>query len=103
MEIEVKRMDYKELIDKLREDALYHKNNSNEPKAKYFEVIATAIETLLEEREALMKLVYGKCEVCINRRKCLFDDVARTKCALNKCCDWEWRGPTPHDRERKER
>lgn len=98
-------MDYKELIDKLREDALYHKNCSNEPKAKYFEVIATAIETLLEERESAIKLLrkINWCSGCahfMGLKGCADND-------MDVCCNeddhYQFCGPTTTDRERTER
>lgn len=96
-------MDYKELIEY---NALIEDMRAAADVTGVCEVelndAATAIETLLAEREALMELIYGKCELCINRRKCLFDDEARRDCALNKCRNWQWRGPAPPDRQQAE-
>lgn len=94
-------MDYKELIDKLREDSMYHKNNSNDAKAKYFEVIATAIETLLAERDTAVGMLRGECHACKHNvgwhnvgkcRTCIHETAAAI---IPKCqCDdnWEWHG-----------
>ena len=59
---------------------------------------ATAIETLLAEREAAMEDLRGRCDICKHRRVCLFDEQHRIGCANSKRGHWEWSGPTPPDR-----
>lgn len=93
-------MDYKELIDRLRRDPFIPSGIG--------ESAATAIETLLTERDAAVEDLRGMCWCCANGEKyenglpfsrattCEymreFGAVARSggKC---KCSHWQWRGP----------
>lgn len=62
------------------------------------------IETLLAEREAAVEEMHGRCSKC----KHFFSGILRSPCKY--CCReggavdyWEWRGPTPHDRQKTEK
>lgn len=48
---------------------------------------ATAIETLLAERDAAVEELRGECRVCEHRGECLFND----QCGNGS--NWQWRGP----------
>lgn len=89
-------MDYKELIETLRDE-------SNCDVLDYIEDAAAAIETLLAEREALMGQIRGHCIHCANARKCYYtDDKTMCDCARNNLRHWQWRGPTLPDRQKTE-
>lgn len=79
-------MDCKELIEQLRDE-----NNCNV--LDYIEDAATAIETLLAERDAAVEDLKGRCGVCKHRRVCLVDEQHRNGCAVSNRGHWEWRGP----------
>lgn len=83
-------MDYKELIELLRE-----KNNCDV--LDYVDDAATAIETLLEERDAAVEDLKGRCGVCKHRGVCLFDEQHRIGCAVSNGGHWEWCGPQKGD------
>lgn len=67
-------MDYKELIEPLRD-------KSNCDVLDYVDDAATAIETLLEERDAAVEDLKGRRGVCKHRRVCLVDEQHRNGCA----------------------
>lgn len=71
-------MDYKELIKKLRE--------KDGCRCECLRA-ATAIETLLAERDAAVEELRGECRVCEHRGECLFND----QCGNGS--NWQWRGP----------
>lgn len=85
-------MDYKELIEKLREADGCHCECS---------LAAIAIETLLEEREAAVRDLTSVCED--NPDVCQLCKHFPCTESHGRCIGWQWRGPTPTDRERKER
>lgn len=80
-------MDYKELIRKLRK-----KDGCN---CECLEA-ATAIETLLAERDALMKDVV-RCDTCLHVKECYFNELRRADCAQSNRGHWKWRGPKKGD------
>lgn len=88
-------MDYKELIDKLRDSTDRWKQGAPLTLTEELRLqdalreAATAIETLLEERDDLRNQC---CETCkFNRRTA----VSCIECFFNGGCwyNWEWRGP----------
>lgn len=85
-------MDFKELIDRLRGFIYWSEEHYHYIHPVIFDEAATAIETLLAEREALMEQIRGKCDLCENRRKCLFDANERQVCAVNRRSKWKWCG-----------
>lgn len=50
-------MDYKELIERSRRNAQCYESSGNYTMAEYYETIASAIETLLAERDAAVEIV----------------------------------------------
>lgn len=87
-------MDYKELIEQLKHCKSY------KPKYELQRTMleaATAIETLLAERDAAVEDLKGRCGVCKHRRVCLFDEQHRIGCAVSNRGHWEWRGPQKGD------
>ena len=78
-------MDYKELIEQLRDE-------SNCDVLDYVDDAADAIETLLAERDSVMKDLHGDCD------KCRYFGLS-----AHPCCHcyinggmfdyWQWRGP----------
>lgn len=101
-------MDYKEMIERVK----YYGNNYATGGNLGREIdgtdhllleAATAIETLLAEREAAVEDLRGRCDICKHRRVCLFDEQHRIGCANSKRGHWQWRGPTPPDRQQTER
>ena len=76
-------MDYKELISKLRK-----KDGCN---CECLDA-ATAIETLLAERDALMKDVV-RCDTCLHVKECYFNELRRSDCAQSNRGHWKWHGP----------
>lgn len=80
-------MDYKELIERLKHCKSY------KPKHELQRTMldaATAIETLLAEREAAMKdLRRTGCDTCEHRKDC----YPCSKCMNGSC--WEWHGLMP--------
>lgn len=97
-------MDYKELIKQFRDESTFQRDRfSRFVLADELEAAATAIETLLAEREAAIEdLRLIGCEAC---------KYQRLEAFKSPCCEcietgsqsdfWEWRGPTPPDREQK--
>lgn len=74
-------MDYEKLIKRLRKYADFG------AKLVVCEDAATAIETLLAERDAAVEELRGECRVCEHRGECLFND----QCGNGS--NWQWRGP----------
>lgn len=87
-------MDYKELIYRLR-----YKMVCSDDIAE----AATAIETLLAEREAVVAEMHGRCIKCKHFSVGILDYPC-TDCRYEGGANdhWQWRGPTPPDRERTE-
>lgn len=79
-------MDYKELIRILRDE-------DRGDVLDWVDDAADAIETLLAERDALLTVSHGKCELCANFADCRSDARARIDCLSNLCKNWKWRGP----------
>lgn len=76
-------MDYQELIEWLR----------TAPKYKLIcNDAADAIETMLAERDALMKDA-TRCETCLHAKECYFNEQRRNDCAKSNRGHWKWRGP----------
>lgn len=96
-------MDYKELIENLKKVTAGLQEDDAPKCAAVCEEAANTIETLLAEREAAMEDLRGRCDICKHRRVCLFDKQHRIGCANSKRGHWQWRGPTPHDRQQAER
>lgn len=97
------KMDYKELIEQLRKHHQSWAAYRDLELAHDLEDAITAIETLLAEREAAVEEIHGRCSKC----KHFFSGILRTPCKY--CCReggavdyWEWRGPTPHDRQKED-
>lgn len=88
-------MDYKELIDILRKTASCYDYNCYGSCYECYHCIsaATAIETLLAERDSLLKTSYGRCELCTNWQECQADAETRVGCQINRCHNWKWHGP----------
>ena len=87
-------MDCKELIEQLKHCKSY------KPKYELQRTMleaATAIETLLAERDAAVEDLKGMCGVCKHRGVCLFDEQHRIGCAVSNRGHWEWRGPQKGD------
>lgn len=78
-------MDYKELIRRLRA--------SNRDAIVSSDEAATAIETLLAERDAAVEQIRGECYHCANVRKCYSGGEMMRDCARNNRRNWQWRGP----------
>lgn len=76
-------MDYKKLINRLR----YSRVCSDD-----IAEAADAIETLLAERDALMKDAI-RCETCLHVKECCFNELRRIDCAQSNRGHWQWRGP----------
>lgn len=78
-------MDYKELINKLR----YSRVCSDD-----IAEAATAIETLLAERDAAMKFIPKVCSACKHwdAGECNAP-IAGGECVFNLRQAWQWRGP----------
>lgn len=108
MEIEVKKMDYKELIERLKECA----EKCKQGKVFGREAIEAedtilddvdAIKALLAEREVAVRNLTEVCEdnpdVChlCKHLPCVGKD------GNGRCLGWQWHGLTPIDRERMER
>lgn len=102
-------MDYKELAKELRDEAQWQNINFTfSTVAKELYAAATAIETLLAERDAAVEDLRGRCWCCVHGKPwepagplskltgcdhlSEFGVLARGggKC---KCPHWEWRGP----------
>lgn len=89
-------MDYKELIDVLRTTASTRESNCYE--CSHCLEAATAIETLLAERDAMLRDLanYGSCCLCAHSA---FNNKGIERCKLAESCDhppkrnWQWRGP----------
>lgn len=85
-------MDYKELIRLLRDE-------SNCDVLDYIDDAATAIETLMAEREAALSKCRGECDECAHADRDA-DDFPCCDCCY-ACMDWDksdhwkWRGPIP--------
>ena len=86
-------MDYKELIEKLR-----NKCGCN---CECLQA-ATAIETLLAERDAAVNLLHGACYACINKEThyykepcslCKWGGMRHTVPIAKLQDSWKWRGP----------
>lgn len=91
-------MDYKELVKNLREEAVHQRVVfGTHGVSCQLEGAADAIETLLAERDALLTVSHGKCELCANFEKCQSDAKARVDCLANYCRNWQWRGPQKRD------
>lgn len=78
-------MDYKELIKKLRE--------KDGCRGECLQA-ATAIETLLAERDAAVKELHGRCSKCKHFSSGLLEFPC-TDCRFERGTSdhWEWRGP----------
>lgn len=76
-------MDYKKLINRLR----YSRVCSDD-----IAEATDAIETLLAERDALMKDAI-RCETCLHVKECCFNELRRIDCAQSNRGHWQWRGP----------
>lgn len=83
-------MDYKELIELLRD-------KSNCDVLDYVDDAATAIETLLEERDAAVEIISRGEKRC---RACIYNDHGIRDFPCCRCREtggmtdyWEWRGP----------
>lgn len=79
-------MNYQEVIIYLK--ILGRQSGSSIP-----QIAINAIETLLEERDELMKELHGHCDVCANKRLCYVDKNQARECALSDRGLWKWRGP----------
>lgn len=80
-------MDYKELIERLNAYSAKHQRHGG-----ITAEAADAIETLLAERDALMKDVV-RCDTCLHVKECYFNELRRTDCANSNRGHWKWRGP----------
>lgn len=81
-------MDYEELIRRL--------DDCGEFDGDLLDDAAEAIETLLEERGALMKDVV-RCDTCLHVKECYFNELRRTDCAKSNRGHWKWRGQAKGD------
>lgn len=85
-------MDYKELIKRLRVYDYWTGESDINSHPLICDEAATAIETLLAERDALMKDVV-RCDTCLHVKECYFNELRRTDCANSNRGHWKWRGP----------
>lgn len=81
-------MDYKELIRRL--------DDCGEFDGDLLDAAAEAIETLLAERNALMKDAV-RCETCLHVKECSFNKLRVEDCAQSNRGHWKWRGPKKED------
>ena len=94
-------MDYKELI-KLSKKAAAEWQGTHEyyQAATLITALCEATETLLVEREAAVADLTSSCgdsgDAC---HLCKYQPCAQK---YGRCIGWEWRGPTPPDREQPE-
>lgn len=85
-------MEYKELIDVLR-------NQELRVVLEYIDDAATAIETLLAERNAAIKSLHGRCGECKHHES----GTSRFPCdacsirGTGLIDRWQWRGPQKED------
>lgn len=88
-------MDYKELIDVLR---------NQEPRVvlEYIDDAATAIETLLAERDAAVEDLRGECRCCTHNTgwhnvgkcaTCFHETRSMPLQGFKRVDNWEWSGP----------
>lgn len=87
-------MDHKELIRQLRAEADSIRESDRNAWAAGYEQAATAIETLLEEREAASRYIPRGCSTCQwwEAGHCTIANKA-AKCGLEFRELWKWRGP----------
>lgn len=100
-------MDYKELIERMRRvDCVYA--NGGVLQAAIAKEAATAIETLLAERDAAIEMLRGECRACKhnvgwhNVGKCCTctHETAGPLIPKEQCDDnWKWRGPQKGDEQ----
>lgn len=96
-------MDYKELIERLKKQGSITTCKTRTICNDCSDA-ATAIETLLAEREAAVEYIPKNCNTC----RYWYDGGCVAPLELFGGCDfgvrqaWQWRGPTPPDRERTE-
>lgn len=87
------KVDYKELIDQFRGEALFQRTHkSNFIIADELECAATAIETLFSENQALLEIVesLSPCSCCIHTVA-----ITGVECPYGSNClgqYWKWRG-----------
>lgn len=98
------KMDYKEMIEQLRKHHQSWAAYRDLELAHALEDAITAIETLLAEREAAVEEMHGRCSKCKHFSVGILDYPCadcRYECGAND--HWQWRGPTPPDRQKEER
>lgn len=97
-------MDYKELIENLKKVTAGLQEDDAPKCAAVCEEAATAIETLLAEREAAIEMLNGMCHACKHSERDFGDDLCRYCYEGGGMSDnWQWRGPTPPDRQQAEK
>ena len=105
-------MDNKELIELSRKAAVeWQGTHEYYQTAVLITSLCDATETLLAERAAAVEMLRGECHACKhnagwhNVGKCCtcIHENAGPLIPMEQCDDnWEWRSPTPPDRERTE-
>lgn len=92
-------MDYKELIE-ISKKAYAEWDGTHEyyQAATLIASLCDAIETLLAERDALMKDAI-RCETCLHVKECYFNELRRIDCAQSNRGHWQWRGPQKEGEE----
>ena len=106
-------MDYKAMISARRREAAYlRESRGQHTLATEFEEDATAIETLLSERDAAVEDLRGNCWCCANGKPWeKAGPLSKMTCCEHlkewgavatsgkacKCQHWQWRGPQKHD------
>lgn len=106
-------MDYKELLERLKYYGTTYAIGENlgreiDGTDEVMADAATAIETLLAERDAAVEMLRGECHACKhnvgwhNVGKCCtcIHETASPLIPKEQCDDnWEWRGPQKEDKE----
>lgn len=86
-------MDYKEMIEKLRNICCVYADGGV-IRASFCKDIATAIETLLAERDAAVSDIQRDCITCAHYES---NNSKHIPCEFMEACrfaeHWEWRGP----------
>lgn len=86
-------MDYKELIDRLKNIRFLYADNGLKCESICKDA-ATAIETLLAERDAAVEELRGRCSKCKHLRSGILEFPCADCCfESGKSDHWEWRGP----------
>lgn len=98
-------MDYKELIERLKDENTSHAAYESQRLSTVLKDARIAIENLMEERDAAIRMLQGKCSACKYENRWR-DELPCCNCYYNKTYkfkgvkkedNWEWRGITQSD------